>query len=252
MDEFTPQRTGSLQFDKKDQEKAPLKARLICEFLGTCLFIFFAAGCAAESVVEIQSEPPTPKQSSLLVISTGHAIAAMWLVYIFGPISGAHFNAGATLVFGIHNRTPIVEMIGYWIAQALGSLVGGALLIWLYGTESKLGVPGLSDDSKLVHGFAVEFLCTIVLSFVLLFTSTYSTRREAALIVGSVVFSSFLLGGNVEGTALNPWRWLGPAVASRTFRTELWIYWVGPLGGFCVGYILFLLYRALLQGKFTF
>lgn len=212
------------------RQPPPLVARLICEFIGTCLFIFFGAGCAA-------------KAKDLLTPAAAHGGVAIWLIYIFGPVSGAHFNAGATLAFAVDGKVKPIEAIGYLFSQLCGSLVAGALLLWLYGTDNSLGTPALGDKVTVMHAFAIEFLCPVVLSFVIFFTTTYHSHKEAAIPIGLVIFSSFLLGGDVDGAALNPWRWLGPAVASRTFKTEAWIYGVGPIAGFLLGYLIFRLYQ---------
>jgi aquaporin Z len=212
-----------------------LPARLICELLGTCLFVLFGAGCA------------TKASSGLLAVSAAHGIVTVWLVYVFGSVSGGHFNAGATLVFLLHGQMKIIDALLYIIAQALGALLAGVLLLWLYyGTNSKFGTPQLATQPypvTIAQGFAIEFICTTVLSFVLLFTTSYNTKKETAFVVGLIVFSSFLLGADRDGAALNPWRWLGPAVASNTYNSYAWIYIVGPMGGFFVGFCLFRLYQ---------
>jgi aquaporin Z len=213
----------------------PLRVRLICELVGTCLFIFFGAGCAA-------------KTNDLLTVSAAHAIVTMWLVYVLGPVSGGHFNAAATLAFAVDGKMKVVEVIGYLIAQAIGALLSGALLLWLYGTSSTLGTPVLMPGVSVMQGFAIEFLCTIVLSFVIFFTTAYNTHKEAAFPIGLVVFTSFLLGADRDGAALNPWRWLGPAVASNTYKATAWIYGAGPIAGFLVGYILFRIYKLIWNG----
>lgn len=218
--------------DNGFQQPPPLRARLLCELIGTCLFIFFGAGCAA-------------KPHDLLTVSAAHGLVTVWLVYVFGPISGGHFNAGATIAFAVDGKMKIVEIIGYLISQAIGALLAGVLLLWLYGLDNTLGTPGLTSIGTVMRGFAIEFLCTTMLSFVIFFTTTYHSQKEAALPIGLVVFSSFLLGADVDGAALNPWRWFGPAVASRTFNTKAWIYIVGPVAGFLLGYLLFRLYKLL-------
>jgi glycerol uptake facilitator-like aquaporin len=208
----------------------PLHARLLCELLGTCFFVFFGAGCAT-------------KGPGLLAASTAHGLATIWLVYVFGPVSGGHFNAGPTIAFAIDGNMKVLEILGYLLAQAIGGLLAGALLLALYGTGTTLGTPMLSPGVNVAQGFAIEFICTTVLSFVIKFTTTYHTHKEAAFPIGLVVFSSFLVGADRDGAALNPWRWLGPAVASNTFRSEAWIYFVGPICGFICGYGLFRLYK---------
>ena len=214
----------------------PLPARLVCEMIGTCLFVLFGAGCAAKS-------------GDLLTVSAAHGIVTVWLVYVFGPVSGGHFNAGATLAFALDGKMRVLEVAGYLVAQATGSLLAGVLLLWLYGMGSSLGTPGLQPGVTIMNGFAIEFVCTIVLSFVIFFTTTYSAHKEAALPIGLVVFSSFLLGADRDGAALNPWRWFGPAVASRTFQPFAWIYTVGPVTGFLLGYAGFRVYKLIWNSR---
>lgn len=220
------------------QQPPPLRVRLICELIGTCFFILFGAGCAAKL------NPP-----DLLTVSVAHALTAMWLIYVFGPVSGGHFNAGPTIAFAFDGKMSIVEILGYLAAQGVGSLIAGALLLALYGTDSKLGTPGLSPGTDAVHGFAIEFICTTILSFVICFTTSYHTHKEASFPIGLTVLSCFLIGADRDGAALNPWRWFGPAVASRTFNASAWIYIVGPIGGFILGYGLFRLYKLIWNGS---
>ncbi|CAF0948112.1 unnamed protein product [Rotaria sordida] len=221
------------------KQPPPLYARLLCELIGTCLFIFFGAGCAA-------------KPHDLLTVSAAHALVTVWLVYVFGPVSGGHFNAGATIAFAVNGKMKIIEIIGYLVAQGIGSILAGALLLCLYGTGTSLGTPGLQPGVTVMRGFAIEFICTVILSFVIFFTTSYNTYKEAAFPIGLVVFSSFLLGADRDGAALNPWRWFGPAVVSNTFQSTAWIYVVGPIGGFLFGYILFRLYKLLWNGRASF
>ena len=214
----------------------PLHVRAICELFGTCLFILFGAGCAAKEV-------------GLLTVSAAHSAVTIWLVYVLGPVSGGHFNAGATLAFAVDGKMRIIEVICYLAAQVSGALLAGALLLWLYGTGSSLGTPQLQPGVTVAQGFASEFQCTTVLSFVIFFTTTYNPHKEAAWPIGLVVFSSFLLSADRDGAALNPWRWLGPAVASSTYVSTAWIYSAGPIIGFLFGYALFRIYK-LVWNKF--
>jgi MIP family channel proteins len=222
----------------------PLRARLCCELIGTCLFILFGAGCAAK----LPAPDPLIAPAALLTASTAHGLVTIWLVYVFGPVSGGHFNAGATIAFAIDGKMKIIEIIGYLVSQAIGALLAGVLLLALYGTDSELGTPKLVPPNTVMQGFAVEFICTIVLSFVIFFTTSYNSHKEAAFPIGLTVFSSFLIGADRDGAALNPWRWFGPAVVSRTFHGDAWIYTVGPIGGFVVGYLLFRAYKLMWNG----
>ena len=230
-----PQATVNV-VDNSFKQSLPICTRLLCELIGTCLFIFFGAGCAA-------------KRHDLLTVSAAHGLVTMWLVYILGPVSGGHFNAGATIAFAVDGKMNVVEVVGYLLAQGIGALLSGALLLWLYGTGTTLGTPELEINATVMQGFAIEFICTTVLSFVIFFTTAYNTHKEAAFPIGLVVFSSFLLGADRDGAALNPWRWLGPAIASNTYHSTAWIYTAGPIFGFLFGYTLFRIYKLLWNGR---
>jgi MIP family channel proteins len=214
----------------------PLRVRLLCELIGTCLFILFGAGCAA-------------KPHDLLTVAAAHGLVTMWLVYVFGPVSGGHFNAGATIAFAIDGKMKLIEIFGYLISQGIGALCAGVLLLALYGTSNTLGTPDLAAGVTVAEGFAIEFICTTVLSFVVCFTTSYNAHKEAAVPIGLTVLSCFLIGADRDGAALNPWRWFGPAVVSGTFKSAAWIYIVGPITGFLLGYGLFRLYKLIWNAK---
>ena len=218
---------------------APLSTRLICEMIGTCLFVFFGAGVAT------QHQP----QFDVLPVSVAHALTAMWLIYVFGDVSGAHFNAGPIIVALIDRKLGLIEAIAYLSAQGIGTMIAGGLLCAIYGTNTNLGIPHLIDDTKDYQGFLLEFICTTILSFVINFTTSFNTQKEAAFPIGLTVLSCFLLAAGRDGSALNPWRWLGPAVFTNRYDSYCWIYIIGPIGGFIHGYIIFRLYRYIWQSS---
>ena len=69
---------------------AKASAPYICEFVGTCLLVFGIGVCGAH-----------PNVSSLVL---GALLAA--LVYICGPISGAHLNPAVSVACGFMGYTP--------------------------------------------------------------------------------------------------------------------------------------------------
>lgn len=45
-----------------------------------------------------------------------------------------------------------------------------------------------------------------------------------------MIFFDILMGGPLTGAAMNPSRWIGPAIVDG-FWDDFWIYVVGPLAG---------------------
>jgi len=210
-----------------------LVTKLLVEFFGTMAFVFFGAGTANHPDVE------------LIAVSAAHGLVTLWLVYVFGEISGGHFNAAVTIVMFIEQKMKVLHALLYLVVQAVGCVCGGLLLWWLYGGGTTLGTPQLSEGVMDYQGLGIEFVCTFFLINVVLFSTSYHSHKEAAFPIGFAVFTSFLVGAPLDGAALNPWRWLGPAVVSQTFDSYLWIYLVGPVAGMLFGYLFFLLVRSL-------
>eukprot|EP00698_Gefionella_okellyi_P004704 TRINITY_DN1429_c0_g3_i1.p1 TRINITY_DN1429_c0_g3~~TRINITY_DN1429_c0_g3_i1.p1 ORF type:complete len:250 (+),score=29.37 TRINITY_DN1429_c0_g3_i1:75-824(+) len=228
----------------KTQPRYSLVAKLIAEFIGTAAFVFFGAGTASHPGVE------------LTAVSAAHGVITMILILLFAPVSGAHFNAGPTLVLGVadlfkdskqHALQKVGEIFAYLVAQGAGCIVGGYMVLGIYGSSSSLGTPALNSSLNVtqIQGFLIELFGTFFLMIVIQMVANQPLSSQATAI-GGMLFVIFLVGAPLDGAAMNPWRWLGPAVASQTFKPELWIYWAGPIGGFAAGYIAFVLYQRLI------
>ena len=62
-------------------------------------------------------------------------------------------------------------------------------------------------------------------------------QKVGGLFLGLTNAADILIGGPITGAAMNPARYLGPALVGPGL-SELWIYWVGPLlGGGLAGVI---------------
>jgi len=88
----------------------------------------------------------------------------------------------------------------------------------------------------------------IILTFFLVFV-VYGTAvskhapKVGGLFIGLTVTADILMGGPITGAAMNPARYLGPALVGGNL-TNLWLYWVGPvIGGVLAG----MLYSKLLD-----
>jgi len=212
--------------DHEEKRSYLLPSRLVVEFFGTLAFVFFGAGCASHINVE------------LVAVSAAHGVITMVLIFLFAHVSGAYFNAGPTVADMVFRRLRFVDGLLYLVFQASGGIVGGVMLLLIYGKHSALGTPALAPGVTVLNGFFIEFFGTMMLSIVANLSTSGHHTRAAPLAIGATLFCIFLIGAPLDGAAMNPWRWLGPAVASRNFAHYLWIYFVGPISGFLTGHLL--------------
>ena len=49
-------------------------------------------------------------------------------MYIFGPISGGHFNPSITISVFLRKKLTLTELMYYFIAQILGGFIGSLLV----------------------------------------------------------------------------------------------------------------------------
>lgn len=83
----------------------------------------------------------------------------------------------------------------------------------------------------------------IVLTFFLMFV-VYGTAIDArapklaGLFIGLTIIADITMGGPISGAAMNPARWLGPALAGTGDLSNAWIYWIGPIAGAVVAALL--------------
>jgi glycerol uptake facilitator-like aquaporin len=87
----------------------------------------------------------------------------------------------------------------------------------------------------------IEAVCTFFLvfaAFALVVDGRGSSRTAAAFAVGAVYAFGIMAFGPFTGAAMNPARWLGPALASGSWAN--WYVWiVGPVSGAVIAAVLY-------------
>ena len=147
----------------------------------------------------------------------------------FAPTSGAHFNPAVTIAFWSIRRFPGREVLPYVGAQCAGA-VAAALAI--RATTGAAAVAAATLPAvPIAAAFGVEFVFSAILMAVILGVSTSENVPPvlAALAVAGCVGGLALLG-SLTGSAMNPARSFGPALASEAWRAH-WLYWVAPIAG---------------------
>jgi aquaporin Z len=200
-------------------ERASLNARLLTEFVGTfflMLFIVLAVGRA-------------PEQAALLI---GLGLAA--LIYMGGPVSGAHYNPVATLGFWMQKAIPMREAVLYVAVQLVGALMGAwAGAAWMGGEPFSMAVgASVPDVSALLAEITFTFLLILVILQVALARRTQG-NMYFGIAIGLTVTAGIAAVGDISGAALNPVVALAALVVEGRFADwpHAWIWLVGPLAG---------------------
>jgi aquaporin Z len=219
-----------------------MSRKLIAEFLGTAILVYFAVGVATLSFGFGVAGSSFSAGVVATALAFGLTLAA--LVYAIGPVSGCHVNPAVTIGALVAGRISLRDAVGYWIAQFAGGIVG-ALVLWLTFTSSPLysrsttglGTDGWGAASHIHIGLGGAFLAEVVLTTFFVFTVLRATAKGshaavAGLAIGLCLTVIHLVGIPITGTSVNPARSLGPAlVVGGTAIKQVWLFIVAPLIG---------------------
>lgn len=229
-------------------------SHFMAEFLGTMILILLGDGVVANCLLNKSKG----QNGGWIVITTGWAFGVGIPAFIFGGISGAHFNPALTIALAVIGKFPAAEVPTYIIAQMLGAIVG-ATLVWLtylpHWAESddkgaKLGIfctgPAIRN---LPSNFLTEVIATFLLVFAILGIGTVKAADGLSVgVVTALIWGLGLSLGGPTGYALNPARDLGPRIAHAILPiagkgdsdwSYSWVPVLGPVVGAILGALVF-------------
>jgi glycerol uptake facilitator protein len=226
----------------------------LAELLGTMLLILLGDGVVANVCLDKSKA----NNSGWMVIATGWALAVAIPVYIFGPISGAHFNPAVTLGLAAIGKFPWSDVPLFILCQMIGAFLGACLVYVYYKShfditddkDTKRGIfctaPAIKDT---VNNFICEFIGTFVLVFAILgIANTNMVDGISPIVVGLIIWVIGLTLGGTTGYAINPARDLGPRIAHAILPIKgkgdsdwgyAWIPVVAPILGGIVAALVF-------------
>lgn len=203
----------------------------LAEMIGTFAWVFVAAG-------SVCMDQMTGGKLGLVGVALAPGLAVAAMVYIYGPVSGGHFNPAVTIAMLVSQRTDSLKCVFYVISQLFGAAIAGLFLNSVLRAHPDLisAPPFLGGCDLAGVGFKAATLLEAVMTFFLVSTiyatavDSRGSKATAPLAIGMTVTFCILAGGPLTGAALNPARTFGPAVVSGHWA-NWYVYWAGPLVG---------------------
>ncbi|MBW4629904.1 MAG: aquaporin [Brasilonema octagenarum HA4186-MV1] len=220
---------------------------LIAEFIGTFALIFIGiSSIATNHITKIGTLSPV----DLVAIALAHGFTIAVMVSATAAISGGHLNPAVTFGVLLTRKIDGKNAVGYIISQCLGGIFAASMVklaIPLQALQAVgMGTPSLGKNITPLMGLVMEFIMTFFLVFVIFGTAIDKRApKMGGLFIGLTVALDILAGGAITGAAMNPARYLGPALIAGRLQ-DFWLYWIGPLAG---GAVAALLYHYQLEEK---
>lgn len=180
----------------------------------------------------------------LVIALTGNPLAIgamlMCMVFMGGPISGAHYNPAVTLAMIIRGKIGGSDALKYMLFQLLGAIAATLVFNFLSGRSF-----APAPETDFLPAFLVEFLFTFALATVVLNVATTKSsvgNSYYGIAIGFLVMAAAFAGGPISGGAFNPAVGVGPiltdmALGGSSGLNSLFLYLTGPfLGGVAAGY----------------
>lgn len=232
-------------------KNAPLAPRLAAELFGTFLLVFGGVGTAV-----FAANFPSAQSNSLGVGFLGVALAfgltVLVGVYAVGHISGGHFNPAVTLGAAVAGRLPWRDVIGYWIAQLVGGIIGSTLVFAIaaggandflaHAVKKGFASNGFGAHSpggfSLLSVIIAEIVLTAIFLYVILgVTSTRAVPGFAGVAIGLTLTLIHLISIPISNTSVNPARSIAAAIyGGPDALGQVWVFILAPLlGGLLAG-----------------
>jgi aquaporin Z len=238
--------------------------RYLAEFVGTFGLLLFGGGTAVFTLAPGAFDPLA--RVAVISLAFGFVLAA--LAYLFGDLSGAHFNPAVTVSMAVAKRLSWRDVLPYVLAQLLGAIVGIAVVAGI--AEGNSGAYSAAQSAALASqcyawsgapaGCAFSlgsvFLLELALAFVFVLvilrvTHTESSAKNLApLAIGLTLLVGNLVAIPIDGASMNPVRSFAPALLSAGWSgaqwaiQESWVFWVAPILGGIFAALVDRLFRA--------
>ncbi len=201
---------------------------LIAEFIGTFTLIFIGVG-------SIVADHVSGGKVGVVGIALAHGLAIGVMVSATAAISGGHLNPAVSIALWSVQKIDTFNCFCYVMAQCLGGIFASFLILLAVPLDALtavgMGTPALGAGISAPMALLTEMVLTFFLVFVVYGTAVDSRAPKlGGLFIGLTIAMDILMAGPITGGAMNPARYIGPALLGGGLQNA-WIYWLGPVVG---------------------
>ena len=205
--------------------------KYLAELLGTFTLVFIGTMGILAYAGEVGAKNVT--------VGFAFGLALLAGLYAFADVSGGHFNPGVSLAMFLDKRLELPHMIGYWIFQLAGAVLGSLCVLIAFNQNAVASTATLPGPSGAGTALFLELLATAIFVLVILNSSALERHAGTALVaIPLTLVAAHLALIPFSGSSLNTARSFGPALIGSEW-TDFWVYIVGPLGGAIIGWLVY-------------
>ena len=113
--------------------------KYLAEGIGTMFLVLLACGSAVLAGPSIGGYG----------VGVCFGLVLICLCYCIGNISGCHVNPAVSFGVWLRARMWFKDMLGYWVFQMAGALVGAAFLYWCVNMNPEFNFGGVTGENNL-------------------------------------------------------------------------------------------------------
>jgi aquaporin Z len=211
------------------------------EFIGT--FWLVLGGCGSAVLAAAFPELGIGH----LGVALAFGLTVLTMAYAIGHISGCHLNPAVSVGLWAGGRFPANQLLPYIVAQVLGAVVAGGVLLLIASGKAGFDVSaGFASNGygahspggySLLSALVTEIVMTMM--FLVIILGAIDRRAPqgfAPLAIGLGLTLIHLISIPVTNTSVNPARSTGVALFVGGWAVEqLWLFWLAPIAGGLLG-----------------
>jgi aquaporin Z len=235
---------------------------ILIELVGTFGLVFFSAGLMA---INEMTGPHAAHNLGIVGMALGQGLILGAMLALTAPVTGGYLNPAITLTLWVYNRIETPRAAWLIGAQFVGGVLAAICLSYMFDLtllkDAHFGAPHVNvrayadlGQRTVFTAAAIELLLTFFL-VVAIFGLGGSDALKLGIVAGMIATVCVLFGYPLTGAALNPARWLGPALleayhTTRAAWNDALAYLAGPiLGAIAGGFVVFKVYLPAAEKK---